>query len=323
MKFKEFALPMRRAGFAVLPSEGKKPLVGYGGWRTAPGTAVLEKWAEKFPDADLVYMAGLCRTGRSNPIIDGDAAEACEQIVERFGDTPGRVRTRRGKHFIYEDRDGRSLSKTSSLKAYGIDADVKHGRGGTGIVAAPPSVHEKDPSFRYAWDGCDETVIHHLPAFDRRALEALMKLAPAQSAGRSTSHQPLHGGSRGLGLNKFWCAKAHAIESFDDVLAYAREFNLELTSRGLPQLDDKEIAERGKRFWNDLQSGKVRLWRGKRATCRSDADEARHLVALAQNGADALALLMLLRAEHGARCKRGENFVLVVKAMVEQHTLGK
>jgi hypothetical protein len=37
---------------------------------------------------------------------------------------------------------------------------LKHGNS---IVVAPWSRHQKDRSFIYTWDGCDETVIRDLP----------------------------------------------------------------------------------------------------------------------------------------------------------------
>jgi len=102
---------------------------------------------------------------RGNPggcgivVVDADDV-ACEQVVETFGDTPGKVRTRRGRHFQYRD-PGIDFGKPNSIKAFGINADVKHGNSN---VVAPWSRHETDRSFIYAWNGCDETVIRDLPA---------------------------------------------------------------------------------------------------------------------------------------------------------------
>jgi hypothetical protein len=59
----------------------------------------------------------------------------CDRAIELFGDTPGKVRTRRAKHLLYRD-NGRSLVKVQRLKAHGLDADIKHGNS---IVVCPPS----------------------------------------------------------------------------------------------------------------------------------------------------------------------------------------
>src|SRR5215470_609261 len=142
--FASKAPPMRRAGFAVLPARGKEPIrKGYRSWRTAPGPEAVAKWAEKDPDADIVYVPGLSRAkpgGSGIVVLDADDELACEEVVKMFGDTPGKVRTRRGRHFQYRDT-GFHFGKLSSLKAFGINADVKHGNS---IVVAPWSRHEKD-----------------------------------------------------------------------------------------------------------------------------------------------------------------------------------
>jgi hypothetical protein len=55
----------------------------------------------------------------------------------------------------------------------------------------------------------------------------------------------------------------------------------------------------------------------------SDADEVRYLCSLSTNGDSAFTLLQLFRAEHGARCRRGETFVISISSMVEQRVLGR
>jgi hypothetical protein len=100
--FGRHALPMRRAGFAVLPAAGKAPkMASFNKWTTAPGPAAVEKWAARDPNANIVYVPGLCRTkrGKSISVLDGDDANACGRMRETFGPTHGMVTTRRGKHF--------------------------------------------------------------------------------------------------------------------------------------------------------------------------------------------------------------------------------
>ena len=121
-------------------------------------------------------MPGLSRARGSDHgivVLDGDDEEACARIVEVFGDTPGKVKTRRGYHNLYQ-ATGVDLGKLTSLKKFGINADVKHGNS---IVVAPPSRHQDDRGFAYAWDGCDETVIRDLPPFNVQALQRLLDKA--------------------------------------------------------------------------------------------------------------------------------------------------
>ena len=64
--FASKAPPMHRAGFAVVPAHGKEPIrKGYRNWRHAPGAETIARWAEKDPDADVVYMPGLLRAMRA------------------------------------------------------------------------------------------------------------------------------------------------------------------------------------------------------------------------------------------------------------------
>jgi hypothetical protein len=103
-------------------------------------------WAEQDPGADIVYVSGLSRACGSDHgivVLDGDDEEACARIVEVFGDTPGKVKTRRGCHNLYQATGG-DLGKLTSLKKFGINADVKHGNS---IVVAPPSRHQDDRGF--------------------------------------------------------------------------------------------------------------------------------------------------------------------------------
>jgi bifunctional DNA primase/polymerase-like protein len=333
---------LRRAGFAVLPAAGKKPLMaGFPKWATAPSIATVEQWAHEHPAADLVYVPGLSRIKRGGPgviTIDGDDGDACGRILELFGDTPGKVRTRRGMHFLYRDH-GESLGKLQSLKRYGLNADIKHG---PSIVVAPPSRHEKDRTFAYAWESGDETVIRDLPAFNIAALRRLIEAARSpgrnssepyktQSPGREiapngTSTAPaaapplLPEGSRGLGLNRWLCTQLGTCHSLDALLDLARTYNTGLVESGHAPLDETEIVKRATAVWNDVAAGKLEKLEGCRAIARTDANEVKRLCTF-DHGGDAVALLMLLRAEHQARVQRGETFALNVKAMADKETL--
>ena len=100
--FADHAPRMQAAGWAVLPAAGKSPIrKGFNTWRFRPSAKIIDKWAKEAPDADIVYVPGLCATKlgkRSLIVVDPDDAEAIGQAEELFGDTPGKVRTRRGAH---------------------------------------------------------------------------------------------------------------------------------------------------------------------------------------------------------------------------------
>jgi hypothetical protein len=266
-----------------------------------------------------VYVPGLSRTkrgGKSIIVIDGDNAEACGRILETFGPTPGMVTTRRGTHYLYAN-PGVNLGRISSLKRFDIDADIKHGNT---VVVAPPSLHEKDKTFAYSWDGCDETVIRHLPDFDVAAFKLLTESDKLNS---QPSHQSaaLHGGSRGLDLNKHLCSQAWACDTFEEMLDVAHTYNHDLAERGYPSLDATEVMARTKAAWKDVEAGKLKRWRGHASVARTDVTEIKEVCGCSKNGGDAFALLMLLRAEHQARVLRGETFKLSTEAMSKSSTL--
>ena len=80
--FATHAPPMRRTGFAVVPARGKEPIrKAYRKWRHAPGAETVAKWAEKDPDADIVYLPGLSQAklgGSGIVVVDADDEPACE-----------------------------------------------------------------------------------------------------------------------------------------------------------------------------------------------------------------------------------------------------
>ena len=328
--FADNAIDLRRAGFAVLPANGKRPLLNnFNNWRFPPGETAVAAWAERNPDADIAYIPGLTGKRGGDPIIvlDGDDRRACDEIVERFGDTPGKIRTRRGGHFLY-DSGGADLGKLTSLRSYGLNVDLKHGNS---IAILPPSRHAEDRAFRYAFDGCDETVLRDLPVFKMDSLQAILdRKEPILKFSRQCNYTApppaappplLFNNSRGLGLNRFLCSQAWACETFDDLLDCAHTFNMNLESIGEDPLDDDEICKRTAAVWNDLKAGKLQRWHASRTVARTDADEIKDICARGKNGGDAVALLMLLRAEHQARILRGETFALNTQAMAEQGTL--
>jgi hypothetical protein len=327
--FATHAPPMRRAGFAVVPARGKEPIrKGYRKGRHAPGTETVAKWAEKDPDADIVYLPGLSRAKPGDSgiiVVDADDELASEQVIEIFGDTPGKVRTRRGRHYQYRD-PGFDFGKLSSLKAFGINADVKHGNS---IVVAPWSRHEEDRSFIYAWDGCDETVIRDLPPFAvaalRRLIDRTNPLQVDRLAARAETHvsPTLRDGSRKLGLNDRLVRIAWSVSSETELLEHAFKINDEIGSadaRG-PRTAD-QVMETVRTVWQDRESGKIESWAGAESKSKRRRMEFDLLNSIDPKTAPlALVLLDRLRDEHSARCRRGDTFALTVRSMARAQVI--
>jgi hypothetical protein len=289
-----------------------------------------------------VYVPGLCRTERGgDPIIvlDSDDAEAAEEVERRFGRTPGMVNTRRGHHALYRHSGG-SLGKVASLRKFGLNADLKHGRS---IVVAPPSIHPVSGT-AYTWNGCDPSVIRDLPVFKAPALQDLIDrgqisqgadihpsgfsqggdfppnvtpTAPAPGA-PGMGAAGLRQDSRGLGINDRLCRHAWACDTRDELIDVARTIN---AAYPVPiDDDDGEVVKRANAVWEDRQAGKLTRWLGREGKAHASKSEIKDL-SQEKNGGDALMLLMLFRAEHTARVHRGETFAINCRTMAECQSL--
>ncbi len=338
-------IALKKAGLAVLPAKGKKPIrTGFNEWKHAPGMKAVERWAETNPDDNIVYVPGLSRSKR-NPngvvIVDADNAEEVERAERVFGKTPAMIDTSRGRHFVYKAPDG-SLGKVGSLRKAGFEIDIKHGQKGAGIAVAPPSINDKT-GFVYQWhDGSGVEALADLPTFQITALASLLdrgsktlrnetKTAPAPVMGTKGTARTLgkafphlfRDGSRKLGLNDHLCAHASFIEDFNACLDVAQTWNDNLADHfAIERLPDDEVVEVCTAVMADLEKGKLTRFHQQRATSRTDADEIRQMAAMFSNGDSALMLLMLFRAEHDARMGRGETFVINIEGMVNKQVLG-
>src|SRR5262245_689342 len=246
------------AGRAVLPARGKEPIrKGYRKWRFAPALATIAKWADENPEADIVYVPGLSRAKRGGHgivVVDADDDRAGEQVLEAFGDTPGKVRTRRGRHFQYRDT-GFDFGKLTGLKKLGINADIKHGNS---IVVAPWSRHQEVRAFVYRWDGCDEMVIGDLPPFKGQALQRMLDKPKSTQPGpvkpQGGGDLGLRDGSRKLWLNDRLVAVVWSVSSAMELTAVACAIAEEI-GRADPrgQLETDEVLEVVRAVWGDRE----------------------------------------------------------------------
>ena len=134
MVFAQSALEMHRHGLSVLPiGRDRQPLVsGFNRWRGRPSEKTLGSWIERHPSSNIAVHPGLSGV----IIVDVDDVSHDADVQKLVGDTPLKVRTRRGLHRYYAATGGRLLGKLDTL---GLRADIK---AGNAIVIAPPSVHE-------------------------------------------------------------------------------------------------------------------------------------------------------------------------------------
>jgi hypothetical protein len=296
------------AGLAVLPADGgkidgKMPLVkGWRSWRGPPSVKAVEQFAQKFPTSNIAFLPGASGLF----VADVDTADQAGEVEELLGRTPLHVLSNRGTHLYYRNVKG-CTDVPVNLRAMGLDVDFKSGNS---IVIAPPSRHIEGTVYRL--DNCDWLALEHLPDPNLGRLQDLLARKPA----RRTSDRYTEG-ERGLGLNRLLCRHAGFVETFDELLDVARTINDDF----LPPLRDAEVIKRARQAWEDARTGKLEPWVGRKAVARTTASEIKDLSAKGCKGSDAFMLLMLLRAEHGARCARGKTFSIVTEAMQRAQTI--
>jgi hypothetical protein len=302
--FATHALQMLAHHLAVLPTAGKKPLIkGWHHWRWLPSVKTVSQMAQQFPTANVAILPGLSKIC----VADVDAADQVAEVEKLLGTTPLHVKSNRGVHLYYLHVEGyRDLP--GNLKRIGLNVDLKVGNS---IVIAPPSQHESGAIYRH--DKCTWEALRDLPPPNLQQLRRLLT-GEASAQHGSERHEE---GQRGIGLNKILCRHAAYAETFDELLDVARTTNANF----LPPLSDAEVVKRTRQAWQDARDGKIQPWAGHEATARIRKSEIKLLNSMGRNGADAVVLLMVLRAEHGARYSRGETFSIVAEAMQEKQTI--
>jgi hypothetical protein len=253
-------------------------------------------------DANIGIVAGLGK--RRMWIIDCDTHDAAAEVQDRFGRTEPGTDTSRGCHLYYEGLPGRR--PPGNLRKWGIDADIKSGNG---YVVAPYSIHES--GFEYTRRGDWAAPLGKLnaaafksfiasPPENSLDIDARANQRPSggQRAPRLT--QDMRDDSRGLWMNDEWCREVDSLHSRDAVLMMGARMNMWLGSNHpLGCLPDAEIVERGTRFWNDVEAGRLKRWgTGRRGVVKTQRSELQRLKARGKGSTDAISLLTELRSAH-------------------------
>lgn len=323
LTFATYAHQLRDAGLAVIPlaagdcaelgdRAGKKPLTtGFEKWKGRPSHKTIDGWCKKFPDANVGYVPGL-----SGLVAIDDDGGAGELIRETFGDTHGRIKSRRGAHYLYQKPRGQ-MPGVVDLRAFGINADLKHGNS---IAIAPPSSHRS--GHVYEWLDCGPDVLQDLPPFRVDLLQKLLDSRKVKTQDQKKADAGFRSGSRKMALNDHLVKNASWADSFDEVLDVAMTWNDDhLTKYGIEKLEEGEVMQIAAAVWKDLKAGKLERWHGRRATVRSNLSEIDQLAAISKDGMAAYMLLMKLRGEHGGRMARNETFALNQVAMAKAGTI--
>ena len=306
--FADHALRLRWHGLAVLPiGFDKRPLINsFNKWRVPPSVKTVKQLSSKFPNANLAFLPGL-----SGPkglyIVDVDDAHQEHEVETLFGTTPVRVLTSRGVHLYYRNFEG---SSSGTLRKNGLNVDLK---AGNSIVIAPPSRHESGAIYRHG-EGSDWSALERLPTPN---LEALKRLLRQRQREPFTRQRPVLKGKRHVTLNGTLCAHVWSVDTFDDLLDFARTQN----DAYLPPNDDAEVVRLARDVWEARQEGRIQRYH--RRTTGKGTDELLTLCRMAGGveGSQAFALLTVLTALHSARCRRGETFSISARPMAEAQVI--
>jgi hypothetical protein len=313
--FANHALALRCAGYAVLPvsapdadHDGKSPLVKHWArWQGPPSLKAVENWTRKFPTANVGIVPGASAV----VVADIDALDQVDEAIQALGDTPLQVATSRGRHLYYRAPD-RPLPGT--LQALGLTGEVKAGRS---IIVAPPSLHRSGAT--YTLLGCHWIRPQDLPLAKLNWLDRV----PAREVQTREVHQRAgRGHSRRHVLNDNLCSQVAFCDTLDELLDVARTRNAEgyPTCHEHEPMTDTRVIKVATEVWRDHEAGHLQAWIGRKVG--RHGDEGKELSRIDPlHGSDAMLLLMVLRDDHSARCRRGETFEIMPMAMQKAGTI--
>ena len=237
--FATHAIALRAHGLAVLPTNGKVPLIKHWSrWSRPPSIKVVERFVRQFPDANIAIQPGPSGV----LVADVNSVDQVNEVQCLLGRTPLHIATSRGRHLYYRHVSD-FCSLPGNLRKLGLNVDLKCGNS---IVIAPPSKHQSGTTYEHL--DCDWRELQQLPEPKVDRLHELLD-EPAPSTLREPKERCIEG-ERGLGLNRLLCRQAAFCETFDELVDVARTINDDF----LPPLRDAEVMKRAKNVWKDVQS---------------------------------------------------------------------
>lgn len=308
--FARHAFEFFEHGFAVLPTggeDGKRPLTR-GFHKAVLGPDAIDKLAKQHPDANLGFVPTMSKIGGGTlAILDVDTTDRAIQrrMIERFGDTPIKVRTGSGNMQAYY-RTPKRISSRNLRQSEGEPVELKCD--GT-ICVAPPSVNPKTGG-AYAFLEGDLRHLSRLPEIDLSSL--------AIPDVRTSAGMEIDIGLRNLTLFRQCLREARHCDDIQTLIDCARSFAEDYF---VEPMSRSEIDKTAASAWGYQLAGKN--WVGREAHVVTPKSLIKRLAAgiPSRYSGDAFMLLSLLRAEHAARQARGEPFRLVCAAMERDQVL--
>lgn len=277
------------------PNKRRAPLVGFRTLAIRPGPGVLDRWADRYSDANVGVLTGLSGV----TVVDIDDPDQADAIAERFGPTPLVTSTPSGGMHRWYRSNG---ERNPNLRRHGLEADVK---GIGGMVVVPPSIRPGGGCYGFLSGSWAD--VADLPCMNPGALDAVLMIevsttgAPVDNT--IITDQPQVRG-RNDDLFDHLLHQARQCYTFDQLVDAGRAANL----TNQPPLTDTEVIKIATSVWKYKVEGKLTV--GCAPHVRLDVADLDGF----DDRPDALLLLAKLKAHHeGIR----ETFALVDKALVK------
>jgi hypothetical protein len=250
------------------------------------GTNLSSKLATRPSFADCNGI-GFCPKRSYGPrltVLDVDIADEREvdKAIARHGDTPIIVKTASGKFHLYYRHNG----EPRRIRAGGNTIDLL----GAGFVAAPPSVSVDGGTYEFIRGGLGD--IRNLPVM--RGVDALLS-KPKDIVARKVAvrQETIRDGNRNGMLFRACMLQAKHSKNFDELLAFAREFN---EANMQPNLLDIEVVKAATSAWGYELNGHNYIVGGKFTSCANELVDG-----LCLKNNDAFILLLLAQRHHADR----------------------
>ena len=242
--FANHAIEYFEAGLAVIPcgkgEERKEPSVFFP--KRRPGQATLEKWSDKWPNANIGILPNL--SGLT--IVDVDDTDYFRNAIQRFGDTPIIVHTpgRDARHLWYQNNGERSRN----LRNKGLPIDIKAGE--NSLAIGPHSRHPNGGEYHFLTGSFWE--LSDLPKIKDGALRFEPTRAPKETSSKPRAEM-IDGDGRNSMTFDFLRSVGKRASSWNKLLSEAHSYN---QGFGEP-MNEAEIVKTAKSVWDMRLEGRL------------------------------------------------------------------
>jgi P4 family phage/plasmid primase-like protien len=230
----EWALRYIKLGWAVLPLNGKVPLVKNGSKDATFNESQARAWWKQWPQANIGVA-----TGQRFFAVDVDVKkggdETWDMLRAQHGalpDTAEQITGTGGRHLLYLLPD---FTVHNSEEKIGPGIDI---RGAGGYIVVAPSIHPQTKK-RYAWDGLAEIEQQQLAAAPAWLLKLLQEATKRPAAAALPDR--ITQGTRDTTLFRIGCGLRRRGWTADEIFASLAVIN---KTRCEPPLDDRIVRQK-------------------------------------------------------------------------------